>query len=144
VESDTYEATFTEDSAELVRTDSGITTTLKIVVSPEDDAEVRHLSITNTSGRLQDIEVTSYCELVLALPAADASHPAFSKLFVQTEYVARLGALLATRRKRSPGDPDIWVAHQAVVEGEELGALEIETDRARFLAAGMKCERRLP
>jgi len=136
VESDTYEATFTEDSAELVRTDSGITTTLKIVVSPEDDAEVRHLSITNTSGRLQDIEVTSYCELVLALPAADASHPAFSKLFVQTEYVARLGALLATRRKRSPGDPDIWVAHQAVVEGEELGALEIETDRARFLGRG--------
>ena len=136
VEPDHYEATFAEDSAELVRTDSGITTTLKIIVSPEDDAEVRHLSITNTSSRMQDIEVTSYCELVLAPPAADSAHPAFSKLFVQTEYVARLGALLATRRKRSPGEPEIWVAHQAVVEGEELGALEIETDRARFLGRG--------
>ena len=136
VEPDHYEATFAEDSAELVRTDSGITTTLKIIVSPEDDAEVRHLSITNTSSRMQDIEVTSYCELVLAPPAADTAHPAFSKLFVQTEYVARLGALLATRRKRSPGEPEIWVAHQAVVEGEELGALEIETDRARFLGRG--------
>jgi len=136
VEPDQYEATFAEDSAELVRIDSGITTTLKIIVSPEDDAEVRHLSITNTSSRMQDIEVTSYCELVLAPPAADSAHPAFSKLFVQTEYVARLGALLATRRKRSPGEPEIWVAHQAVVEGEELGALEIETDRARFLGRG--------
>ncbi len=136
VEPDHYEAIFTEDSAELARTDAGITTVLKIVVSPEDDAEVRHLSITNTSGRVQDIEVTSYCELVLAPPAADTAHLAFSKLFVQTEYVARLGALLATRRKRSPGEPEIWVAHQAVVEGEELGTPEIETDRTRFLGRG--------
>jgi cyclic beta-1,2-glucan synthetase len=136
VQADSYEATFTEDSAELARTDSGIATTLKIVVSPEDDAEVRHLSITNASSRMQDIEVTSYCELVLAPPAADTAHPAFSKLFVQTEYVARLGALLATRRKRSPGEPEIWVAHQAVVEGEELGTPEFETDRARFLGRG--------
>ena len=116
--------------------DRTIATTLEIVVSPEDDAEVRHLSITNTGSRVRDIEVTSYCELVLAPPAADAAHPAFSKLFVQTEYVARLGAILATRRKRSPNEPEIWAAHQAVVEGEVLGPLEIETDRARFLGRG--------
>ncbi len=136
VEPDSYEVTFTEDRAELVRTDSGIATTLEIVVSPEDDAEVRHLSITNTGSRMQDIEVTSYSELVLAPPAADTAHPAFSKLFVQTEYVARLGAILATRRKRSPDEPEIWAAHQAVIEGEVLGTLEIETDRARFLGRG--------
>ncbi len=88
VEPDSYEVTFTEDRAELARTDPGIATTLEIVVSPEDDAEVRHLSITNIGSRVQDIEVTSYCELVLAPPAADTAHQAFSKLFVQTEYVA--------------------------------------------------------
>ena len=99
----------------------GSTTTLEIIVSPEDDAEVRQLSITNNSSRARDIEVTSYAELVLAPPAADAAHPAFSKLFVQTEYVARHGALLATRRKRSPDEPDVWAAHQAVVEGEVVG-----------------------
>jgi cyclic beta-1,2-glucan synthetase len=136
VEPDSYEATFTEDSAELTRTDPGIATVLKVVVSPEEDAEVRHLSITNTSSRVQDIEVTSYCELVLAPPAADTAHQAFSKLFVQTEHVPRLGALLATRRKRSPGETEIWAAHQAVVEGEQLGSPEVETDRARFLGRG--------
>ena len=136
MEPDSYEVTFTEDRAELARTDPGIATTLEIVVSPEDDAEVRHLSITNTSGRMRDIEVTSYSELVLAPPAADTAHQAFSKLFVQTEYVARLGAILATRRKRSPGEPEIWAAHQAVIEGEVLGTPEIETDRARFLGRG--------
>ena len=136
VEPDSYEVTFTEDRAELARTDPGITTTLEIVVSPEDDAEVRRLSITNTSSRLQDIEVTSYSEPVLAPPAADAAHQAFSKLFVQTEYVARLGAILATRRKRSPAEPEIWAAHQAVIEGEVLQTPEFETDRARFLGRG--------
>jgi len=136
MEPDSYEVTFTEDRAELARTDPGIATTLEIVVSPEDDAEVRHLSITNTGGRMRDIEVTSYSELVLAPPAADTAHQAFSKLFVQTEYVARLGAILATRRKRSPGEPEIWAAHQAVIEGEVLGTPEIETDRARFLGRG--------
>jgi cyclic beta-1,2-glucan synthetase len=136
MEPDSYEVTFTEDRAELARTDPGIATTLEIVVSPEDDAEVRHLSITNTSGRMRDIEVTSYAELVLAPPAADTAHQAFLKLFVQTEYVARLSAILATRRKRSPGEPEIWAAHQAVIEGEVLGTPEIETDRARFLGRG--------
>jgi cyclic beta-1,2-glucan synthetase len=136
VEAESYEATFTEDRAELVRRDGRITTMLEVVVSPEDDAEVRRLSLTNTGHRARDIEVTSYAELVLAPPAADAAHPAFSKLFVQTEYLAKLGALLATRRKRSPEEPDVWAAHHAVVEGEVLGKPEIETDRARFLGRG--------
>jgi cyclic beta-1,2-glucan synthetase len=136
VEPDTCDVTFTEDRAELARTDSGIVTTLEIVVSPEVDAEVRHLSITNTGSRMRDIEVTSYSELVLAPAAADTAHPAFSKLFVHTEFVARLGAILATRRKRSPGEPEIWAAHQAIIEGEVLGRVEIETDRARFLGRG--------
>ncbi len=136
VEPEHYEVTFTEDRAEFIRTDATITTTLEIVVSPEDDAEVRRLSITNTGYRDREIEVTSYLELVLAPPAADASHQTFSKLFVQTEYIAKRNMLLATRRKRAPDDPDIWAAHQAVVEGSVSGEPEIETDRARFLGRG--------
>ncbi len=68
--------------------------------------------------------------------AADAAHPAFSKLFVQTEFEADVGALLATRRRRSPGEREVWAAHVAVVEGECIGDLEFETDRARFLGRG--------
>ena len=136
VEPDGYEVTFTEDRAEFVRHDGPITTTLEVVVSPEDNAEVRRISVANAGSRARDIELTSYAELVLAPPAADTAHPAFSKLFVQTEYLARDGAILATRRRRSPGEPEIWAAHLAVVEGEAVGEPEIETDRARFLGRG--------
>ncbi len=133
VEPDSYEVTFTEDRAEFQRIDGKLATTLHVVVSPEDDAEVRRVSITNSGDDARDIDVTSYSELVLAPPAADNAHPAFSKLFVQTEYVARLGLLLATRRRRSPDEAQVWVAHHVVVEGEVLGRAEYETDRTRFL-----------
>jgi cyclic beta-1,2-glucan synthetase len=136
VEPDSYEVNFTEDRAEFIRSDAAIITTLEVVVSPEDDAEVRRMTIMNAGNRMRDLEVTSYSELVLAPPAADTAHPAFSKLFVQTEYVAKVGAILATRRRRSPSDPEIWVAHHAVIEGETSGKAEIETDRARFLGRG--------
>ncbi len=135
-EPDSYEVNFTEDRAEVIRSDGAIATILEVVVSPEDDAEVRRISIVNTGHRVRDLEVTSYSELMLAPPAADAAHPAFSKLFVQTEYVAKVGAILATRRRRSPAEPEIWVAHHAVIEGEALGKPELETDRARFLGRG--------
>lgn len=135
-EPDSYEVTFTEDHAEFHRRDGTLTTLLHVVVSPEDDAEVRRLSITNSGDDVRDIDVTSYSELVLAPPAADHAHPAFSKLFVQTEYVAKLDALLATRRRRSPDEAQVWIAHHVVVEGEVLGGTGYETDRARFLGRG--------
>ncbi len=136
VEPASYDVRFSEDKAEFIRRDRTITTVLEIVVSPEDDAEVRRLSLSNGGNRVRDIELTSYTELALAAPAADAAHLTFSKLFVQTEYDAKVGAVLATRRRRSPAEPEIWAAHLAVVEGETVGETEIETDRARFLGRG--------
>jgi cyclic beta-1,2-glucan glucanotransferase len=136
VEPDSYEVTFSEDHVEIRRRDGAIGTTLEVVVPPAHDAEVRRLSITNLGARTREIELTSYAEIVLAPPAADAAHPAFSNLFVQTEYVADLGALLATRRPRSHGEPQVWVVHVVVAEGETIGEMEYETDRARFLGHG--------
>ena len=131
-----YDVTFTEDRAEFARRDGTLNTTLDVLVSPEDDAEVRRVSLSNTGNRVREIDVTSYAELVLAPPGADLAHPAFAKLFVQTEYLAREGVLLATRRRRSPGEPEVWAAHLAVVEGESVGEAQIETDRAGFLGRG--------
>ena len=133
---DSYNVMFAEDRAEFVRRDGTLTTTLDVVVSPEDDAEVRRVSIANTGSQARDIELTSYAEIVLAPPAADAAHQAFSKMFVQTEYLPAVGALVATRRRRSPGEAELWIAHLAVVEGETMGEVEVETDRARFLGRG--------
>jgi len=131
-----YEVTFTEDRAVFLRHHGMLVTTLEVVVSPEDDAEVRRVSVSNAGDEAREIDLTSYAELVLAPAAADAAHPAFAKLFVQTEYLAKAGVLLATRRRRSSGEPEIWAAHLAVVEGEAVGEPEIETDRARFLGRG--------
>ncbi len=130
---DSYAVVFSEDRAEFTRTDGQLTTTMQVVVSPEDDAEVRRVSISNAGADSCDIDVTSYSELVLTSAAADTAHQAFSKMFVQTEYVARLGVLLATRRRRDPQEAEVWIAHHADIEGEVLGSAEYETDRARFI-----------
>ncbi|MBL6613052.1 MAG: glycosyl transferase [Reyranella sp.] len=133
---DSYAVMFAEDRAEFVRRDGVLTTTLDVVVSPEDDAEVRRVSIANAGREPRDIELTSFAEIALAAPLADAAHQAFSKLFVQTEYLGDVCAILATRRRRSPGEAELWAGHIAVVEGETIGEPEIETDRARFLGRG--------
>ncbi|MGA2793444.1 MAG: glucoamylase family protein, partial [Roseiarcus sp.] len=135
-EPEAYEVTFNEDRAEFARLDGDLATTLELLVSAEEDAEVRRVSVSNSGDRTCEIEVTSYAELVLATQAADVTHPAFSKLFIETEHLAGLGAILATRRRRAPTEPELWAAHLAVVGGEVVGKREFETDRARFLGRG--------
>ena len=117
VEPDSYEVAFSEDRAEITRRDGALTTTMEVAVSSEDDAEVRRVSITNLGNQVREIELTSYAEIVLAPHAADDAHPAFSKLFVETEFVAEVGAILATRRPRTPDEPRsgrrIWRSSKA-------------------------------
>jgi len=133
---DTYDVMFCEDRAEITRRDGSITTTMEVAVSQDTDAEVRRVSVINLGSRHREIELTSYAEVVLAGRAYDGAHPAFSKMFVQTEFVADVGAILATRRLRSPTEAPVWAAHLVVVEGETVGDLQFETDRAGFLGSG--------
>lgn len=134
VEADTYEALFSEDRATITRTDGALMTSLEVLVSPEDNAEVRKLSITNRGTRQRELEVTSYMELALAYPIDDLAHPAFSKLFIETEYLRENGALLATRRPRGPTDQPIFAAHLSILDGESVGDVQYETDRGQFLS----------
>ncbi len=131
-----YEVAFSEDKAEFWRTDAGIVTHMQILVSAEDNAEVRHISITNHSLRTREIELTSYAEVVLAPALADAAHPGFSNLFIETEFFAAENALLARRRQRASEDKPIWGVHVVVADGETVGAVQYETDRFRFLGRG--------
>jgi cyclic beta-1,2-glucan synthetase len=134
---DQYSVAFSEERASFSRQDGDLHTMLEVVVSAEDDAEVRRLTISNNGDRVREIEVTSYAEIAIAPQAADLAHPVFSKLFVETEYVGRFGAILATRRRRSPDEPEIWAAHHSVASEEAVGKAEFETDRARFLGRGL-------
>jgi cyclic beta-1,2-glucan synthetase len=144
VRGERYEAIFSEGRAEFRRHDDGIDTHTEIVVSPEDDIELRRLRITNSSASRRTIEVTSYTEMVLATAPADALHPAFSKLFVQTELLERPAVVLGTRRRRSPEDETPWMFQLMAVHGmrspdnddARISEITHETDRARFIGRG--------
>ncbi len=131
-----YEAIFTEDRARIVREDSDIHSSMELVISAEDNAEIRKIAIRNTGSKAKEIELTSYAEIVLAPQAADLMHPAFSNLFVQTEYIHETTTLIATRRPRSATETPIWMAHVIAVEGNSHAGIEYETDRVRFLGRG--------
>ncbi len=136
-----YEVAFADDRARILRHDDTLTTVLEIILSPEDDGELRRLSISNEGSSLREIEVTSYAEIVLAPQGADIAHPAFSNLFVQTEYHSACSALLAHRRLRSADDSVVWAAHVIAADGGSTGGIEYETDRMRFLGRGQTVRR---
>ena len=134
VEPDKYRVIFSPDKAEYVRRDGNLETHLEVTVSAEDNAEVRMVSVTNHSSHSRTVEFTSYFEAVLAPGHEDAAHPAFSKLFVKTEFVPQQACLLAVRKQRTEGKNPIWLMHTIAVDSESvIGDLQYETDRMKFI-----------
>ncbi|MBC8001984.1 MAG: cyclic beta 1-2 glucan synthetase, partial [Opitutaceae bacterium] len=131
-----YEAIFTQARAEFRQRHAGLEIHTEISVSPEDDVELRRITITNRSHVVRLIELTSYAEVVLAKPDADAAHPAFSNLFVQTEFAQKSSALLCTRRARSQDEKPPWLLHLIGCQGGEYSEISYETDRSRFVGRG--------
>ncbi len=123
---------FLADHTEFHRRVLDVETVQSVTVSAEDDVELRRVTVTNWSARSRELEFTSYAELALAVHGADTAHPAFAKMFIETEYVGD-GLLVAHRRLRSPDDPPIWAGHLLVGAPQEV---EYETDRETFLGRG--------
>jgi cellobiose phosphorylase len=128
-----YKVVFSSDKVEYFRVDGSIDTHMEVVVSPEENAEVRRISLTNHSDHSRVIEVTSYFEVVISPHMADISHPSFSKLFIKTKYLDRFNSIIATRRPRTPDERPAWLVHTVSVEGETVGSVQYETDRSKFL-----------
>ncbi len=128
-----YEVIFSEGRAEFRRSDHGIDAHTTIVVSPEDDIELRRTRITNRTRTPMEIDITSYAEVVLAPHAADALHPAFSNLFVQTDIDRDRHAIFCNRRPRSLAEKTPCLFHLMTAYGAEPVEISYETDRARFL-----------
>jgi len=131
-----YEAIFSDGRVEFRRQDHDFDVHTKIVVSPEDDIELRRTTIENRSRSRKTIDVTSYAEVVLAPPAADQIHPAFSNLFVQAEIIEQRRAILCTRRPRSQDEKNPWMFHLMAVHGAEIEQISYETDRTQFIGRG--------
>ena len=127
------EAIFVQGRAEYRRRDDDVEAHTEIAVSPEDDVEVRRVTLLNLAPRARTIELTSYAEVVLAPMHADLAHPSFSNLFVQTEILPGAQAILCTRRARAPGEKTPWMFHLVTAQGTPAGETSFETDRARFI-----------
>ncbi len=133
---DRYAVTFAVDKAEFRRRDAGIEAITEIVVSPEHDVEVRRVTLVNRTFRRRRIELTSYAELAMAPHNADRAHPAFSKMFVETEALTGHRALLARRRPRSSSEEPCWALHVLAAEPAFDADMRFETDRALFVGRG--------
>jgi cellobiose phosphorylase len=133
---DEYQVAFHADRAEFRRRDGDTETHLAVCVAPDVDAEVRVVTVINHGGRPRELDLTSYAEVCLNPRRADQAHPAFAKLFLETEFVPACGALLARKRPRGADQKPLWAVHVSTAHGLESSAPEYETDRVRFLGRG--------
>ncbi len=131
-----YEAIFSQGHVEFRRLDYGIETKTEMVISPEDDTELRRIKITNKTQSVRVLELTSYAEVVMAIQASDEAHPAFSNLFVQSEIVPEHSAIYCTRRPRSAEETPPWMFHLMDVRGTDVQSVSYETDRMQFTGRG--------
>ena len=126
---------FHSDRAEFRRRDGDVETRSSVCVVPDADAEVRVVTLVNHGRRSREIELTSYAEVCLNDRRADQAHPAFAKLFLETEFDPRCSALLARRRPRGAEEHPVWAIHASAASAAAT-EIEYETDRMRFLGRG--------
>jgi cellobiose phosphorylase len=131
-----FEAIFSQGRAEFRARLHDIESHTEIAVSPENDVEVRRITLTNRSDEPRTIEVTSYAEIVLNTASADLAHPAFSNLFIQTQILSAQHAILCARRPRASHEQLPFICHLLLVHGKELGSVSFETDREKFVGRG--------
>lgn len=133
---ESQEVRFYAHKATFFRRDQGVSLHMEITVAPEDDVEIRHLTLTNHGDRPRQLRVTSFSEVVLSAHAVDRRHPAFNRLFVESEYLPEWNALLFRRRPRSVEEDPLFLLHLLAVErGREVTGGH-ESDRGRFLGRG--------
>lgn len=135
VEPQDYTVVFDPDRVEFGRRDFDLSVRTEIVVSPEDNVEVRRVTLTNLANRMRNIEITSFAEVVLGSRRAFSAHPAFAKMFVQSEYLFDYDGLLFSRRPRSKHETPLFVLHMLTMK-RVWHPTEYESSRAEFIGRG--------
>jgi cellobiose phosphorylase len=136
VEPDTQEIFFNFDKVEFKRRDQDISLHSEITVSPEDNVEIRRVKISNhnTKDKAQ-LELTSFAEVSLNSFQSDLAHQAFTKLFIESEFLEEYDALIFTKRPRSEKDKTIFLAH-AVTMPLVWAPCQYTTSRESFIGRG--------
>jgi cyclic beta-1,2-glucan synthetase len=129
------DALFYPYKVEIPHSEHGISSRTGVAVSP-DGVEIRRVSILNDSDQPRLLKLTSYGEVVMAEQAEDRRHPAFNKLFIESEYLPHENALLFERRPRSPDEKPVVLIHALVIEAGRKMTSEHQSDRAQFLGRG--------
>ena len=113
----------------------------RIAVAPDADAELREVVLTNEGRGRRRVILTSYGEVVLGDAAADQRHPAFSKLFVESEVLDGGRTLVFRRRPRTATEASPSLVHQLVLPRDGARLAGWETTRERFLGRGRSARR---
>jgi len=127
-----YQTRFMADRVQFDAQGDNLTSTITVLVSPEDDTELRTVVLHNTGRSEQVLELVSCFEAVLADPRADEAHPAFSNLFIQTRWEPQWRALMLTRLPRLHGDAQMAVSHFLAEAGADLLSVDGIADRRVF------------
>ncbi len=140
VKPDKYEAIFSSDKAEFQRRNYDINSVMEVIVSPEDNVEIRKVSLTNHSKSTRKLSLTSFFEVSQASFGADLAHPAFSKLFIEADWLSEQEALTFKRRKRSANEQTPLVFHFLATD-VVWAPTEFTANRAEFLGRGRDASR---
>lgn len=133
---DSYHTIYSEHKAEFICRREGLGSHMEVIVSAEDNVELRRITLTNFSAKDRVVALTSYLEPILTTHAADSAHMTFSNLFIETQYLPSRQALIAHRRKRSHDDADVWAFHLVSSRGKQVEATQFETSRRDFIGRG--------
>jgi len=131
-EPDEYQAIFSPHEAEFRRRDGEISTYTQVTVSPSHNLEIRKVTFTNHGKTEKQLEVTSYLEVVGDRYMAELSHPAFNKLFIESEFLTD-GCVFLSRRRNTGGKPNPYIMHMAKSGIKNFNRYEYENDRLRFI-----------
>ena len=135
VSPDSQQVQFYPHQAEFERRDHDIGLNMKITITADDDVEIRQITLINHSDQERHLRLVSYGELLLA--PRNEPHPAFNKLFVESEYIADHNMLLFHRRPRAADEEPIYLGHILITSTEDAITGTFDADRMRFLGRGM-------
>lgn len=128
-----YKTIFSEHKAEFWCHKHEVASHVEVIVSSEDNIELRQLTLINHSVEIRTLDITSYMEPILTTKDADIAHRTFSDLFIETEYIGSKSALVAKRRRRSDKEIENWAIHLVVSSDESPYETEFETSRNKFI-----------
>lgn len=124
---------FYAHQVEFQRRDDDITVNMQVTIASDDNVEIRRINLINHSDQIRYLRVTSYGEVLLAAQAE--RHPAFNKLFIESEYIPENNLLLFHRRLRDDEEP-IYLGHCLLTSPDIASTSIYESDRMRFVGRG--------